>query len=119
MKGSTIWYLQRWSAVFIFIYITLVTSFIFFTQPITFDVWNTFTQSLIFKLSTSLTFLSILVHAYLGLWTIGTDYLTPRTLGFLSLNLSKIADSSRLIYNIIFSASGLFLYFYLLFLIWI
>ena len=119
MKGSTIWYLQRWSAVFIFIYITLVTSFIFFTQPITFDVWNTFTQSLIFKLATSLTFLSILVHAYLGLWTIGTDYLTPRTLGFLSLNLSKIADSSRLIYNIIFSALGLFLYFYLLFLIWI
>ena len=119
MKGSTIWYLQRGSSIFIFIYIIYVAAFIISSLPIAFNEWLLFTNSFLFKLSTTLAFLSILIHAYLGLWTIGTDYLTPRTLGFLNFTLSKIADTSRLLYNIFFTALGLLLYFYLLFLIWI
>jgi hypothetical protein len=40
-------------------------------------------------------------------------------LGFLNLTLSKIADSSRLLYNIFFTVLGIFMYLFLLFLIWI
>ncbi len=119
MKGSTIWYLQRCSSIFIFIYIIYVVVFIISSLPIVFNEWFLFKSSLLFKLSTTAAFLSILVHAYIGLWTIGTDYLTPRTLGFLNFTLSKIADTSRLLYNTLFTLLGLLLYFYLLFLVWI
>ena len=119
VKGSTIWYVQRCSSIFIFIYIIYVVVFIISSLPIAFNEWFLFKSSLLFKLSTTTAFLSILVHAYIGLWTIGTDYLTPRTLGSLNFTLSKIADTSRLLYNILFTVLGLLLYFYLLLLVWI
>lgn len=119
MKGSTIWYLQRWSSIFILLYVIYLFLSIMSLSPVLYVVWMLFVSSFIFKATTSLVFLSILTHAFLGLWTIGTDYLTPRTLGFLNLTLSKIADSSRLLYNIFFTVLGIFMYLFLLFLIWI
>ncbi len=119
MKGSTIWYLQRWSSIFILLYVIYLFLSIMSLSPVLYVDWMLFVSSFIFKATTSLVFLSILTHAFLGLWTIGTDYLTPRTLGFLNLTLSKIADSSRLLYNIFFTVLGIFMYLFLLFLIWI
>ena len=119
MKGSTIWYLQRWSSIFILLYVIYLFLSIMSLSPVHYVDWMLFVSSFIFKATTSLVFLSILTHAFLGLWTIGTDYLTPRTLGFLNLTLSKIADSSRLLYNIFFTVLGIFMYLFLLFLIWI
>jgi succinate dehydrogenase / fumarate reductase membrane anchor subunit len=119
MKGSTIWYLQRWSSIFILLYVIYLFLSITSLSPVLYVDWMLFVSSFVFKATTSLVFLSILTHAFLGLWTIGTDYLTPRTLGFLNLTLSKIADSSRLLYNIFFTVLGLFMYLFLLFLIWI
>ena len=119
MKGSTIWYLQRWSSIFILLYVIYLFLSIMSLSPVLYVDWMLFVSSFFFKATTSLVFLSILTHAFLGLWTIGTDYLTPRTLGFLNLTLSKIADSSRLLYNIFFTVLGIFMYLFLLFLIWI
>lgn len=119
MKGSTIWYLQRWSSIFILLYVIYLFLSIRSLSPVLYVDWMLFVSSFVFKATTSLVFLSILTHAFLGLWTIGTDYLTPRTLGFLNLTLSKIADSSRLLYNIFFTVLGIFMYLFLLFLIWI
>ena len=119
MKGSTIWYLQRWSSIFILLYVIYLFLSIMSLSPVLYVDWMLFVSSFIFKATTSLVFLSILTHAFLGLWTIGTDYLTTRTLGFLNLTLSKIADSSRLLYNIFFTVLGIFMYLFLLFLIWI
>ena len=119
MKGSTIWYLQRWSSIFILLYVIYLFLSIMSLSPVHYVDWMLFVSSFIFKATTSLVFLSILTHAFLGLCTIGTDYLTPRTLGFLNLTLSKIADSSRLLYNIFFTVLGIFMYLFLLFLIWI
>ena len=96
-----------------------ISYFIYTTNIITFDLWALFTKTIGFKITSSLAFFTILIHAYIGLLTIGTDYLTPRTLGFLNITLSKIANSSRLAYNMLFSLMGVILYFYLLFLIWI
>ena len=118
MSGSLIWHLQRWSAVIIFIYLIYLLSFFISTHQINFEIWNIFVQTLVFKISTSIVFCSIIIHSFIGLWTVGTDYLTPRVLGFINLSLSKIADISRFLFNFFFSALGLILYIYLLFLIW-
>ncbi len=119
MNGSTLWYLQRFSSILILIYVIYIAYFILGFEQISYITWIQFVDTYLFKISTSLTFLIILIHSYIGLWTVGTDYLTPRTLGFLSMNLSEIANSSRLIYNVFFTCMGIISYIYLLFLIWI
>ena len=119
MNGSTLWYLQRFSSILILIYVIYIAYFILGFEQISYITWMQFVETYLFKISTSLTFLIILTHSYIGLWTVGTDYLTSRTLGFLSMNLSEIANSSRLIYNVFFSGMGIILYIYLLFLVWI
>ena len=119
MNGSTLWYLQRFSSILILIYVIYIAYFILGFEQISYITWIQFVDTYLFKISTSLTFLIILIHSYIGLWTVGTDYLTPRTLGFLSMNLSEIANSSRFIYNVFFTCMGIISYIYLLFLIWI
>jgi len=119
MNGSTLWYLQRFSSILILIYVIYIAYFILGFEQISYITWIEFVDTYLFKISTSLTFLIILIHSYIGLWTVGTDYLTPRTLGFLSMNLSEIANSSRLIYNVFFTCMGIILYIYLLVLVWI
>ena len=106
MKGSTIWYLQRTSALINLIYIVYVFYFICSTE-LTFEAWSNFFYSSIMIFLTLCFFTSVIIHSFIGLWIVGTDYLTRRTIGFLSYRLSKYADTFRSIYTVVFSIFGL------------
>ena len=106
MKGSTIWYLQRSSAIINLIYIVYVFYFIY-SSELTFEGWNDFFYSPIMVFLTLCFFASVIIHSFIGLWTVGTDYLTRRTIGFLSYRISKYADNLRSIYTVVFSLFGL------------
>ena len=106
MKGSTIWYLQRTSAVVNLIYIVYVFYFIYSTE-LTFEAWTNFFYSSFMIFLTLFFFASVIAHSFIGLWTVGTDYLTKRTIGFLSYRISRYADTFRSIYTVVFSLFGL------------
>ena len=106
MKGSTIWYLQRTSAIINLIYIVYVFYFICSTE-LTFEAWSNFFYSSLMIVLTLSFFVSVIIHSFIGLWTVGTDYLTRRTIGFLSYRISKYADTLRSIYTVVFSLFGL------------
>ena len=106
MKGSTIWYLQRASAIINLTYIVYVFYFIFFSE-LTFESWNNFFFSPIMIVLTLCFFSSVIIHSFIGLWIVGTDYLTKRTIGFMSFRISKYADLFRSIYTVVFSLFGL------------
>ena len=106
MKGSTIWYLQRSSAIINLIYIVYVFYFMY-SSELTFEGWNNFFYSPIMIFLTLCFFASVIIHSFIGLWTVGTDYLTRRTIGFLSYRLSNYADTFRSIYTVVFSLFGL------------
>jgi len=118
INGSLIWYLQRTSSLLVLTY-TIWLFFSFFTLDGTFLGWDLFTSSIIFKLFTTITIISIVVHAFIGLWTIGTDYLTSRTLGFLSYRLGNYADLIRNSYQILFLFLGLIFLIIVLIIVWI
>ncbi len=61
----------------------------------------------------------IVAHSYVGLWTVGTDYLTERTLGFLNKSLSKRAGLLRNLYFIVFITLGTFYLMAILYIIWL
>ena len=61
----------------------------------------------------------IVVHAYIGLWTVGTDYLTSRTLGFLNKSIAKRAKLMRNTYFITFGLLGIVYLGSILYIIWL
>ena len=118
MKGSTLFYLVRSSALFVLGYSLWILSFLLTNKPIDYVGWVSFTNQPLFQFSTTFAFLFILIHAFIGLWTVGTDYFTPRTLGFISPTLIRYADLIRGAYTIIFVALGLLIVTTTLFIIW-
>jgi len=101
-SGKLYWYLQRYSALY-FISFLLYLEYTFWTTGITFQFLTT---NNLFKASLSIFILLACAHAYVGLWAVGTDYLTKRTLGFMSSGLSAYADVLRKIYETLFILLG-------------
>ena len=119
MKGSIIWYTQRYSAILLLCYVIYLANFIYFQNDITFFSWSNFFLSFQMRLFTSLTFVVLVIHAFIGLWTVGTDYLTQRTLGFLSFAISKYANFLRRIYLSVFTLLGIVYLTVILYIIWL
>ena len=118
MKGSTLFYLVRLSALFVLGYSLWILSFILTNKPIEYVAWVSFTNQPLFQFSTTFAFLFILIHAFIGWWAVGTDYFTARTLGFINPTLIRYADFIRGAYTIIFVALGILIVTTTLFIIW-
>ena len=101
MKGSMLWKLQRYSSLFILIYLVYLVGFIY-SNDLDFFSWSDFFLSFEIRIISSLAFFLIILHAFIGLWTVGTDYLTNRTLGFLNKSLSEYANLFRKMYYFFF-----------------
>ena len=119
MRGSIIWKAQRYSSVLILVYLIYILSFIVSNDEINFFSWSNFFLSFEVRFLTSIVFIIIVMHAFIGLWTVGTDYLTHRTLGFLNKSLSKRANLLRNTYFLIFGSLGLVYLISILYIIWL
>ena len=119
MKGSFIWYTQRYTSLIVLSYLIYILSFIFTNQDINFFSWSDFFLSFQVRFLSSIVFLVIVLHAFIGLWTVGTDYLTKRTLGFINVSLSRRADILRYIYYLIFGLLGIMYLTAILYIIWL
>ena len=113
-SGKLYWYLQRYSALY-FISFLLYLEYTFWTTGITFQFLTT---NNLFKASLSIFILLACAHAYVGLWAVGTDYLTKRTLGFMSSGLSAYADVLRRIFEILFILLGVLIAILYISIIW-
>ena len=119
MKGSFIWYTQRYTSLVILSYLIYILSFIFTNKDINFFSWSDFFLSFQVRFLSSIVFLVIVLHAFIGLWTVGTDYLTKRTLGYLNISLSRGADILRYIYYFIFGLLGIVYLTAIFYIIWL
>lgn len=74
-NGFRDWILQRVSAVILFAYATCILSFIVLHPGMDYVTWRIFFANPFEKVFTVLAMLSVLIHAWVGLWTVSTDYL--------------------------------------------
>jgi succinate dehydrogenase / fumarate reductase membrane anchor subunit len=93
-NGVGDWYLQRMSSIIIAIYTVLLVGIIVMTPEWSFERWAGLFDSTLMKIATLLMILATCVHAWIGMWTIGTDYLRARTMG-------PIGDTLRSAYQLI------------------
>lgn len=74
-RGLRDWIVQRITAVFMGVYILVLAGFWVSHSEISFDTWSNFFSCPWIRILNSIMWLSLVLHAWIGLWTITTDYL--------------------------------------------
>lgn len=72
-SGSRDWVLQRISAVVLAVYSLVIVGFFLFND-VNYELWHGFMMSLPMKLFSLVAILSLVFHAWVGMWTVFTDY---------------------------------------------
>ncbi len=100
-NGVHDWLLLRGAAILIALYIVYILGFIIFGDSLTYDVWRHFFAMPFTKVFTLLTLLSILVHGWIGMWQVLTDYVKNLALRLVVQLIVVIALASYAIYGTI------------------
>ena len=93
-SGLSDWLIQRVSAIVVALYIIILLGWILLAGEVTYVTWRELFSSTWMQLFTLITLLATCAHAWIGMWTIGSDYLRIRTLG-------EGADTLRYVYQIV------------------
>ncbi len=92
-NGVSDWVIQRVSALVLAAYTLFVFGFVVLNPGMDFATWSGFFDNTGTQVFTMLAVLSTGAHAWIGMWTIGSDYLREHTLG-------SRATTLRFIYQI-------------------
>ncbi|KQN54235.1 succinate dehydrogenase membrane anchor subunit [Erwinia sp. E602] len=79
-NGIHDWLLLRAAAMVMTLYVLYILGFLIMSGPLTYDIWHGFFASPVTKVFTLLTLLCILVHGWIGMWQVLTDYIKPLAL---------------------------------------
>ncbi|HEY0963886.1 MAG TPA: succinate dehydrogenase, hydrophobic membrane anchor protein [Pseudomonadales bacterium] len=84
---------QRVSAVVLLAYVLFLAGFILTADGVTYLEWRSLFAQAWMRYFSLAALIALIAHAWIGMWTIGTDYLTRTALG-------GAAAPLRLIYNL-------------------
>ncbi|MBS0357913.1 MAG: succinate dehydrogenase, hydrophobic membrane anchor protein [Proteobacteria bacterium] len=74
-NGLRDWLLQRFSALILAVYVFFLFGYFFSHPNLQFAEWHTLFASNGVRILSFVTLISIVVHAWIGIWTVTTDYL--------------------------------------------
>jgi succinate dehydrogenase / fumarate reductase membrane anchor subunit len=80
-SGLYDWMAQRVSAVVLAAYVVFLLGFIVCNPGLGYAEWKGLFSNNLMRIFSLLTLLALSVHAWVGMWTISTDYLTQMALG--------------------------------------
>jgi len=101
-SGVSDWLLQRVSAVILLAWFLCVGALLI--GGVNYAEWAALFEHTAMKIFTILAMLSLAAHAWIGMWSVGTDYLTERLLG-------QPGNILRLLYQV---ACGLIIFIYVI-----
>jgi len=78
--GMRLWLSQRLSAAMMAIYIVFLIALLIIQQPTNFESWHDFVSPIWFRLVTLMFFISLFIHAWLGVSDVFKDYIFNKTL---------------------------------------
>ena len=74
-NGLRDWLLQRVSAVYLAVYFGALFFYLLSHHPMSYPVWHDFFHGLCVQLATSVSVIMMITHAWIGIWTVTTDYI--------------------------------------------
>jgi len=80
-SGLYDWVIPRLSAVIILLYVLCHAAIVIGTPEMTYSEWRGLFANTTMRIFSLVTLLALCAHAWVGIWTIATDYLTTRMLG--------------------------------------
>lgn len=80
-SGTYDWLIQRVSAVVLAAYTLFIVGFIFFSRDFGYESWQALFGQLWMRVFSLIALISTVVHAWIGLWSVLTDYITNRMMG--------------------------------------
>ena len=80
-SGLYDWVIQRVSAVIVLLYVLCHTASVLGSPDITYAQWRDLFANTTMRIFSLVTLAALCAHAWVGIWTIATDYLTTRMLG--------------------------------------
>ena len=89
-RGLIDFIVQRLSAIVIAIYVVHLVIVFSINDGMNYVAWRSYFGSGYALILSTLTVLAVVVHAWVGMWTIGTDYLRERAVGA-AANVIRIA----------------------------
>ena len=109
-SGSRDWIVQRISAVILAVYSVVLLGFFLTHGNVTFVDWSQFMTSLPMRLFSLLAVLALAVHAWVGMWTVFTDYITTGKLGSSAAGLRLVLQSLMIIAILVFLFWGIMIF---------
>jgi succinate dehydrogenase / fumarate reductase membrane anchor subunit len=80
-SGLYDWVVQRLTAVYLALYFVGLLGYLALSPDINFEQWRDLFSATWMRIASLLALVALCAHAWVGLWTISTDYLTSDMLG--------------------------------------
>lgn len=80
-SGLADWVAQRVTAIVLLAYTVFIVGVLFFGPELTYAGWKELFAQTWVKIFSLAAILSVAMHAWIGLWSVSTDYLTERMMG--------------------------------------
>lgn len=91
--GVSDWIIQRVSAIVLAAYTLCVLGFVVMNPGLDYQTWSAYFNHPAIEIFTMLALIATAAHAWIGMWTIGSDYLREHLMG-------PVATGLRMIYQI-------------------
>jgi succinate dehydrogenase / fumarate reductase membrane anchor subunit len=105
--GIRDWRIQRVSSVLLAAYSVLLLVVILLLPEFDFESWRELFLTTWMQIATLIALLAIALHAWVGMWTIGTDYLSSQNAGSKANRLRYLYQSICLLILIIYVIWGI------------
>jgi succinate dehydrogenase / fumarate reductase membrane anchor subunit len=99
-NGLRDWVIQRVSAVFVAAYVIFFTGYFFLHADLNYLVWQNLFSMTAMRVFNLLVLLALVLHAWVGIWTISTDYLKTPFIRFSFQVIVLLILSSCLIWGV-------------------
>lgn len=76
-SGLADWLMQRVTAVVMLAYTLFLLGFFLTNSNLSYEAWSSLFEGTAMRIFSLLALLSIAAHAWIGLWTVATDYIKP------------------------------------------
>ncbi|WP_327192753.1 MULTISPECIES: succinate dehydrogenase, hydrophobic membrane anchor protein [unclassified Psychrobacter] len=109
-SGSRDWIVQRISAVVLAVYSVVLLAFFLIHGNVTFIEWSSFMTSLPMRLLSLVTIIALAGHAWVGMWTVFTDYITTSKIGPKAAGLRLVLQAFMIIAILVFLIWGIMIF---------
>jgi len=108
VSGLRPWIIQRFTAIYLFFFFLFLLVYFIFFPPASYEAWKDAMSGTVVIVATSVFFLALFAHAWIGLRDVIMDYVKPLPLRMTALALLAfgLIGMAAWVMHILFAAGG-------------